>query len=114
MKKSIGFLISIIIISIVTIIIYSNLPIEITRKSEIQIGNSIIENIENYKLKHKKLPENEDWKTLKQLGFKIEISGSKPYYQSNPNGIYELIFIEGFDGPYLKWNSKEKIWKIDF
>ncbi|MGV4413727.1 hypothetical protein [Chryseobacterium sp. T1] len=96
-----------------TFIIYWNLPISITRKSDIQFGNKLIENIDNYQKSHKQLSNNDDWKVLKSLGFKMEYLGTKPSYQTDNNGTYELIYLEGFDGPYLMWNSEERKWKID-
>jgi hypothetical protein len=114
LRKIIYILLSILLLSILALLIYWNLPFKITRKSDITLGNTIIENINSYKLKHKKLPENNDWKTLEKLGFNVEILGTKPNYLKNQNGEYELVFMEGFDGPYLMWNSKENKWKIDF
>jgi len=114
LKKAIYILISIFILSIVSLIIYWNLPFEITRKSEINYGNTLIENINKYKIQNNKLPGNDDWKTLRKIGFKIEILGTNPSYETNGNDEYEIIFLEGFDGPYLMWNSKEKNWKISF
>src|SRR5690606_28852889 len=114
LKKLFYILISIVILSIISLVIYWNLPIEITRKNDIKFGNKLIENISSYQSQFNELPKNDDWKTLENLGFEIEILGTKPSYEYNQNGEYELVFLEGFDGPYLMWNSKEKKWKIDF
>lgn len=114
MKKIVFTFFSILIISIISLAIYWNLPFEITRKSDIKFGNELIKNIETYKIENNNLPKNGDWKTLEKLGFKIEILGTKPDYETNQNGEFEIVFLEGFDGPYLMWNSKEKKWKIDF
>lgn len=114
MKKAILFFLSVLVLVTISFVVYRNLPFEITRKSDIKIGNKLIENINSYQNKNKILPKNDDWKTLEKLGFKIEMLGTKPSYESNQNGEYELAFLEGFDGPYLMWNSKEKRWKIDF
>lgn len=113
MKKVIFTFIAILILLISSLVVYWNLPFEINRKSEIKFGNELIEKIELYKKTYKKLPKSDEWKTLEKLGFKIELLGTKPSYESN-NGEYELVFYEGFDGPYLMWNSKERKWKIDF
>ncbi len=40
--------------------------------------------------------------------------GTNPSYETNGNDEFEIIFLEGFDGTYLMWNSKEKKWKISF
>jgi hypothetical protein len=108
MKKLIIFLSSIILLIIICITIYWNLPIDITRHSDIKYGNSLIQNIETYHRLHKKLPKNDDYKTLEKLGFKMEQLGIKPDYTTDSTGSYELTYLEGFDGPYLIWNSNEK------
>ena len=113
MKKALIISISIIILIILSIIVYWNLPIEVTRKSDIKFGNELIEKIENYKKSNGKLPETNDWQTLEKLGFKKDESAN-PTYTSEPNGNYELVYIDGFDGPYLLWNSQEKKWTVDF
>lgn len=95
-------------------VIYWNLPLELTRRTDIQIGNTLLKNINSYQFKYNRIPEGNDWLTLDSLGFKSETIGTKPSYACNRHGEYELIFIEGFDGPYLMWNSGEKKWKIDF
>lgn len=76
------------------------------------MGNQIIENIENYRKNSYKLPENNDWQTLEKLGLKKD-EAANPVYTSDKNGNYELVYFEGFDGPYLMWNSTEKKWTID-
>src|SRR5690606_41791202 len=67
-----------------------------------------------YKVENNKLPENDDWETLEKIGFKTEMLGTSPSYETDGNDEYEIIFLEGFDGPYLMWNSKEGKWKIGF
>lgn len=113
MKKTLIISISIIALIILSITVYWNLPIEITRKSDIKFGNELIEKIEVYKNNNGKLPEVNDWQTLEKLGFKKDDS-AKPTFTADKNGNYELVYIDGFDGPYLLWNSQEKKWTIDF
>ncbi len=96
------------------LIIISSLSFESTQKSDIDFGNQLISHIETYKLENGKLPETDDWKTLTALGFKIELTGTKPAYTKIDDENYELVYLEGFDGPYLLWNSKTKEWKVDF
>ena len=111
---------TILIISLVVLLIpllwigYTMLPIEITRKTDIEFGNELIVNIENYKDKYSQLPLTDDWQTLERLGFKIEMLGTDPTYQKISNNEYELIYLKGFDGPYLLYNSKINKWKVDF
>jgi len=113
-KKLIFFFIGIIIFIVIGFVVYCNLPIEITRKSHIALGNTLIKNIEKYKLDHNKLPIENDWETLEKLGFNIQSLGAKPDYTVDLKGNYEITFVEGFDGPYLIWNSIDKKWKMDF
>ncbi len=112
MKKILIISLSIIALIIVSITIYWNFPIEITRKSDIKSGNQIIENIENYRKNSYKLPEVNDWQTLEQLGLQKD-DPAKPVYNKDEAGNYELIYDDGLGGPYLLWNSKEKKWTID-
>lgn len=113
MKKIFIILASFLFLIVISITIYWNLPIEITRKSDIEAGNKIIKNIEAYQKANGKLPENNDWKTLKKLGFNLESSVSYLSYATDNQGNFELAYLEGFDGPYLLWNSKERKWTID-
>lgn len=112
MKKILIISLSIIALIIVSITIYWNLPIEITRKSDIKSGNQIIENIENYRKNSYKLPEVNDWQTLEQLGLQKD-DRAKPVYNKDETGNYELIYDDGLGSPYLLWNSTEKKWTID-
>lgn len=113
MKKTFIILASLLLLVITSIIIYWNLPIEFTRKSDIEAGNKIIKNIEAYQKANGKLPKNNDWKTLKRLGFNLEGSVSYLSYATDNNGNFELAYLEGFDGPYLLWNSTERKWTIN-
>ena len=114
MKKTIIIISSILLLIIISFIFYWNLPINITRKSDIKFGNKLIENIETYQKINGKLPKNNDWKTLEKIGFKKENLGVKPDYSTDNKGSFELTYTEDFQGPYLIWNSKERKWTIDF
>jgi hypothetical protein len=110
MKK---FTVGILIIFVLTIGIYFiwwKLPLTINRGSDIKIGEQLIENIESYQ-KQYGLPNNNDWKTLRKFGFKDEIDFLQPEYRRVDKETFELIYIEGVDGPYLMWNSIERKWK---
>lgn len=113
MKKILIIVIALILACTISLITYWNLPIEITRKSDIKAGNELIKNIENYKKTSHKLPYENDWETLERLGFKRNDS-ENPVYSTDQKGNYELVYYEGFDGPYLMWNSQERKWTIDF
>lgn len=91
--------------------IWLKLPFTINRYSDIKLGNKIVAQIEVYR-KSNGLPESNDWETLKKLGFIDHLDFLKPEYQKLNDNEYQLLFLEGFDGPYLMWTSKDKKWKI--
>ena len=94
-------------------LIYFNLPFEITRKSDIEFENKLVDRIKDFKKEKGQLPTPDDWNTLEQLGFKIEMLGTDPTYEKINENEFELIYLEGFDGPYLHYNSRLKEWKFD-
>ncbi|MBB6370669.1 hypothetical protein [Chryseobacterium shigense] len=114
MKKAAIIISFLLLFFIILFSIYWNLPIGITRKTDIEAGNKIIQNIENYQKNNGMLPDNNDYKTLKNLGLKQEDSQIYLDYTTDNKGSFELTYLEGFDGPYLLWNSKERIWTIDY
>lgn len=107
--KAFGILILLTIIFYVT---WLNLPVRINRYSDIKFANKIIDQIDKYKMTNS-LPESDDWETLKKFGFEDHLDFLVPEYQKLNSENYELRFIEGFDGPYLLWNSKDRKWKKD-
>ena len=114
MKKIVCVLI-IVLVSIPVIWIgYNSLPFEITRRSDIRFGNKLIDRLNAYKVENSRLPADNDWQLLEQLGFKVEAIGVRPAYQKIGESDYELIYLEGFDGPYLLYNSSAKKWCMGF
>lgn len=113
MKKIFIVLASVILLTIVSYFVWWQLPVTINRSSDIKLGNEIVKKIEIHSLT-KGLPESNDWTQLKQLGFIDKYDFLKPEYSKIDKETFELIFIEGFDGPYLMWNSKERKWKEGF
>jgi hypothetical protein len=110
MKKiALGILV-VFILPIGVYILWWNLPITINRSSDIKLGEQIIEKIEAYQ-KHKGLPDSNDWETLRKFGFRDKIEFLEPVYRKLNEDNFELIYVEGFDGPYLMWTSKERKWK---
>ena len=93
--------------------IWWNLPLSINRSSDIKLGEQIIQNIESYQ-KRNGLPDNNDWETLRKFGFREKISSLQPEYRKLNETEFELVYDEGFDGPYLMWNSAERNWKIGY
>ncbi len=101
-----------IIVLVILYLIWIKLPFTINRHSDISLGSKIISQIESYR-KTNGLPESNDWNTLKKFGFIDHLNFLEPEYQKLNENDYQLIFIEGFDGPYLMWTSLDKKWKID-
>jgi hypothetical protein len=93
--------------------IWWNLPLSMNRSSDIKLGEHIIQNIESYQ-KQNGLPDNNDWETLRKLGFSDRIDFLQPEYSKLNENEFELIYLAGFDGPYLMWNSTEKKWKQSY
>lgn len=98
-------------LTIILYLIWLNLPATINRYSDIKFANKIIDQIDKYKITNR-LPESNDWETLKKFGFEDHLDYLVPEYQKLNNDNYELIFIEGFDGPYLLWNTIDRKWKV--
>lgn len=114
MKKAAILIASFFALIIISITVYWNLPIEITRKSDIESGNKIIWSIESFQKKYGRLPERTDYKTLEKLGLSFKDSKIYLDYATDHKGGFELTYIEGLDGPYLLWNSTDRKWKIGF
>lgn len=115
-KKSIIIVIIasiLILIPILGFVIWFNLPVTVQRNSDIKFAEEIIKNIDSYRQK-KELPSDTAYQTLRQFGFKEGDFGFLPEYSKINDNTYELIYVEGFDGPYLMWNSRERKWKVDF
>ena len=112
LKKGIITFGIIILLTIIFYVTWLNLPVAINRYSDIKFANKIIDQIDKYKITNS-LPESDDWETLKKFGFEDHLDFFVPEYQKLNDETYELIFVEGFDGPYLLWNSKDRKWKID-
>jgi len=91
------------------------LPFSFTRYGDISRGNLLIKQLDTYYQHQHTLPDTGDWPKLKQVGFTdAEMKKAYPEYRKVNNTFYELTFVEGFDGPYLMWNSQERRWKKGF
>lgn len=97
---------------IVSLFIWTHLPFEIHRSSDIKKGNIIIDNLVHYRSNQGYLPETGDWKTLEQLGFSMNDVGTQPDYKKLSDTSYQLTFIKGFDGPYLTYVTTSKKWDM--
>ena len=98
------------LLTIAGFFIWWHLPVKINRHSDIDFGNQLIKKIDAYRKQHK-LPETNDWQMLKILGFKDKGDFLVPDYQKINDTTYELTYVEGSDGPYLLWNSNDRLWK---
>jgi hypothetical protein len=113
MKKIALGILTIFILIVGGYFIWWNLPLSINRSSDIKLGEQIIENIESYQ-KQNGLPDNNDWEKLRKFGFKDKINFLQPEYRKLNENEFELVYVEGFDGPYLMWTSTERKWKESF
>ncbi len=87
--------------------------VQIQRKSNIQRGNELKTNILTYQQKFGKLPKNNDSELLKSIGFTSEeLDRAYPSYCRIDNSRFQLIFVVGFDSPYLTWDSKDDKWEM--
>jgi hypothetical protein len=110
MKKLILGILTFLTLTIGGYFIWWNLPLTINRSNDISLGEKIIKNIERYQ-KVNGLPDDNDWETLRKFGFRDKIDFLQPEYRKLDAENFELIFVEGFDGPYLMWTSMERKWK---
>jgi hypothetical protein len=92
--------------------VWNYLPLKLRKYSDVNFGNRIVDKIEKYKLTHSTLPNDGEWKTFEKLDFEMTELGTNPEYKKVNENNYELIFVKGFDGPYLTYNSLTKDWSI--
>lgn len=97
---------------VILVVIYLFAPIEITRRSDIKFGNRLVERLEKYREEHGRLPEEEDWNTLSEMGFKMAEAGTMPVYRKLVGEEFELSYPEGFDGACLLYDSRKEKWEI--
>ncbi|TNE82519.1 MAG: hypothetical protein EP332_00020 [Bacteroidetes bacterium] len=108
-------LIPIIILAIAVVLFIYNRPLDLVNHKEISRGYELIKGIEAYQQKKGKLPENGDWAAFQEIGFTIiELEHAYPEFRKLSDTSYELSYTEGFDPPYLIWNSTEREWKEGF
>ncbi len=102
-----------VITMLIALIIATFVYLQIQRKNNIQRGNGLKANILTYQQQFGKLPENNNWELLKSIGFTSEeLDRAYPSYCRIDNSRFQLIFVVGFDSPYLTWDSKDDEWKM--
>jgi len=104
--------VSIISISLVGLIfVWFNLTTSILYHSEIKSGNQFIKNILKYKKQTGHLPKEDDWETLAKLNPIKPYENFYPEYRITDQDNFYLTFIEGFDPPYLQYDTETKKWE---
>ena len=111
-RKTISYLSLGLIVIVGIYIIWWNLPFTINRYSDIQKGEQIISNFNNSNSSSNQILKNLTLEDYYKLGFDTANGFEIPQYFIVNDSTFELIYVEGFDGPYLIWNSNEKKWKI--
>lgn len=72
-------------------------------------GERVVEAVEAYRVEHGALPDVEDQEVMLGLGFELT-EGWYPDFQVLEGGEYRLVFLKGFDGPYLIYDSRKRVW----
>ncbi len=86
---------------------------KISKSSKIKRGDELVLKILEYKDKVGKLPKSNDWKTLHSIGFSLqELDKANLQYCKKDESRFVLIFVKGFDSPYLTWDSSDKKWEM--
>jgi hypothetical protein len=102
-------------VALIAGLLWLSLPVSFRRYTDTRRGGALSFRLEKYQRKHKSLPSDSDWHTLRQIGFtNAEIERAYPEYVKLDSTTYQLVFVKGFDGPYLMWNSSERKWKNSF
>lgn len=91
---------------------YVNLPMEWRRYKDIRVGNKLITQVANYQQKNHRLPENQETSILLQLGFHQNKQGWQPNYRKLNAQNFQIIYVDGYDAPYLAWDSANKTWAL--
>ena len=90
---------------------YLNLPIQWRRHQDIQLGNQIIAQIQQFQRSHQRLPENNEAELI-PLGFKHNKQGWQPNYIRHSPSEYEIRYQDGYVAPYLRWQSGKQVWEL--
>lgn len=93
------------------------MPVSIIYYKEIEMGNKFAENIKNYKQQFGKFPKEDDWQTLSKLNSwrpNGEYQEWYPEFKVVDSVNFSLTYIEGFDPPYLSFDTKSNTWEMRF
>lgn len=103
-----------VILLVLVIFTWIKLPFEFKYQGKIKSGDVFANNLIKFKKENGFLPMPTDWKTLEKLSPLKPYNESKPQYDKLNGNHFILIFVEGFDPPYLFYDSRVKVWKYDF
>jgi hypothetical protein len=93
------------------IVVFNVLPWRAAYWMDISEGNAIIANIEQFRIEHSRLPDENKPDEVTALGFELR-TGYQPDYR--PMGSeYEIEYYIGFDGPRIIYSSKAKEWRCE-
>lgn len=102
-------------IALVAGLLWWSLPFSIKRATDVVRGRALSQRIKQYQQQHAALPASDDWVALKQIGFtEEEMERANPQYIRLDSADYQVVFVSGFDGPYLMWNSRQGHWQEGF
>jgi hypothetical protein len=91
--------------------LWPHLPLSWTYYQEIRVSTTFAHNLELHHLTHGSLPDENDWETLKRLNPIQDYEAWWPEYRRTGDTSFTLTFVEGFDPPYFRYDSKTRIWK---
>ena len=92
---------------------YLYFPLQWRRHKDIEHGNTLITNVQQYRAKYFRLPETSDEATLQQLGFIKNKIGWQPQYIKHSDNDFEIIYRDGSLPPFLHWQSNTQHWTLD-
>lgn len=116
MKYLKAFLIFIFLIIVAPLVLFlglKSLPNSIQYHSEIMYGNLYVEKLLQYKERHGELPEFTDYDILYELNPEPSKEFFYPQYNKIDKNNFSLTYIIGFDGPYVSYNTFDKVWKLE-
>ena len=96
-------------------LLWWSLPLSVKRAADVSRGQALSQRLARYQQQHAALPATDDWVALKQVGFTAEeMERASPQYTKLNSTAYQLVFVSGFDGPYLMWDSRQGQWLESF
>ena len=99
------------IVALVLLKLFNVLPWRLEYWMEITAGNAIIAKVEQFRIEHGRLPDENKPDEVTALGFELR-TGYHPDYR--PMGTeYEIEYYIGFDGPQIIYSSKMKEWRCE-